>query len=89
MSEDIKSVWKSSTTIKLAVAAILGAVSGWLTGELETGAAIMVAVTSLLAIFQRRGTQKAEVAADAAAEAAADAATVVRLTKPVNPVVGE
>ena len=39
---------------------MIGAVSGYLTGELELGAAINVAITSALAIFVRHGVKKVE-----------------------------
>jgi len=50
---------KSKTVIG-ALGAILAAVGGVMSGELEIGSAINVIVTSVLAIFLRHGVKKAE-----------------------------
>ena len=49
-----------SKTFWAGVTGLVGAVSGDLTGELELGAAINVAITSALAIFVRHGVKKVE-----------------------------
>ena len=49
-----------SKTFWAGVTGLVGAVSGYLTGELELGAAINVAVTSALAVFVRLGVKKVE-----------------------------
>ena len=49
-----------SKTFWAGVTGLVGAVSGYLTGELELGAAINVAITSALAIFVRHGGKKGE-----------------------------
>ena len=38
-----------------AILAVLGALGGWLSGTLELGAAIQLAVTALLSAFVRNG----------------------------------
>tara|TARA_R100000808_G_scaffold1169_2_gene5507 strand:- start:4498 stop:4668 length:171 start_codon:yes stop_codon:yes gene_type:complete len=54
---------KKSKTVIGAIGAILAAAGGYLSGELEIGAAINVLTTSILAIFLRHGVKKAEDAA--------------------------
>tara|TARA_Y100001973_G_C5148030_1_gene306516 strand:- start:66 stop:245 length:180 start_codon:yes stop_codon:yes gene_type:complete len=49
-----------SKTFWAGVTGLIGAVSGYLTGELELGAAINVGITSALAIFVRHGVKKVE-----------------------------
>jgi hypothetical protein len=44
-----------SKTFWAGVTGLVGAISGYLTGELELGAAINVGITSALAIFVRHG----------------------------------
>jgi len=51
-----KTVWASLT-------AILGAVGGFFTGDLELSAMLQIVVTSTLAAFLRHGVKKAEDAA--------------------------
>ena len=49
-----------SKTVWAAVAAIVGAIGGYFTGELELGAMIQLVVTSTLAVFLRHGVAKVE-----------------------------
>jgi hypothetical protein len=70
-----------SKTVWTAVAAIIAAVGGYFTGELEMAEMLQLIVTSGLAVFLRIGVKKSQNAATEAATAAQDAATVVRLTK--------
>ena len=49
-----------SKTFWAGVTGLVGAISGYLTGELELGAAINVGITSALAIFVRHGVKKVE-----------------------------
>jgi len=49
-----------SKTFWTGIAGIVGAVGGYMTGELEMGAALNVAITSALAIFVRHGVSKVE-----------------------------
>jgi len=49
-----------SKTFWTGVTGVIGALAGFLTGELELGAAINVGITSLLAIFVRHGVSKVE-----------------------------
>jgi len=67
-----------SKTVWTAVAAIIAAIGGYFTGELEMAEMLQLVVTSGLAVFLRMGVKKSEVAADAAAEAAS---TVVPVKK--------
>jgi len=68
-----------SKTVWTAVAAIIAAIGGYFTGELELPEMLQLVVTSGLAVFLRIGVKKSEVAADAAAEAAS---TVLPVKKP-------
>lgn len=47
-----------SKTFWAGVTGLIGAISGYLTGELEIGAAMNVGITSILAIFVRHGVSK-------------------------------
>ncbi len=49
-----------SKTFWAGVTGLIGAVSGYLTGDLEIGAAINVGITSVLAIFVRHSVSKVE-----------------------------
>lgn len=51
-----KTTWGSIT-------ALVGALAGWATGELEISAALNISVTAILALFLRHGVKKAEDAA--------------------------
>ena len=59
-----------SKTVWTAIAAIIGAVGGYFTGDLELGEMMQLVVTSGLAVFLRHGVKKTEVAAEAALDAA-------------------
>lgn len=48
-----KTTWGSIT-------ALVGALAGWATGELEIGSALNCAVTAILALFLRHGVKKIE-----------------------------
>ena len=50
---------KSKTTWT-AITGALGGIAGYLTGDLELGAALNVVITSLLALFLRHGISKVE-----------------------------
>jgi len=65
-----------SKTVWTAVAAIIAAIGGYFTGELELAEMLQLVVTSGLAVFLRIGVKKSEVAA---AEAAS---TVLPVKKP-------
>ena len=52
-----------SKTVWAAAAAVVGAVGGDFTGEVELGAMLQIVVTSVLAAFLRHGVKKAEDAA--------------------------
>jgi len=52
-----------SKTLWAAVTAIVGALGGYFTGEIEMGEMLQLVVTSSLAVFLRHGVKKAEVAA--------------------------
>ena len=69
----------TSKTVWMAIAAIVSAIGGYFTGELELGETLQLVVTSGLAVFLRIGVKKSELAADAAAEAAS---TVLPVKKP-------
>ena len=47
-----------SKTLWAGVTGLIGAISGYLTGELELGAALNVGITAVLAIFVRHGVSK-------------------------------
>ena len=49
-----------SKTVWAAVVAVIGAIGGYFTGELELGAMLQILVTSVLAGFLRHGVKKAE-----------------------------
>jgi hypothetical protein len=49
-----------SKTFWTGITGLIGAVSGFLTGDLEIGAALNVGVTSILAIFVRHSVSKVE-----------------------------
>lgn len=49
-----------SKTLWAGVAGVVSALSGYLTGELELGAALNVGITAILAIFVRHGVSKVE-----------------------------
>tara|TARA_Y100001973_G_C5197852_1_gene335535 strand:+ start:1710 stop:1910 length:201 start_codon:yes stop_codon:yes gene_type:complete len=49
-----------SKTFWAGVTGLIGAISGYLTGELEIGAAMNVGITSILAIFVRHGVSKVD-----------------------------
>ena len=49
-----------SKTVWAAVTAVVGAIGGYFTGELELGAMIQLVVTSTLAVFLRHGVAKVE-----------------------------
>ena len=68
-----------SKTVWTAVAAIIAAIGGYFTGELEMAEMLQLIVTSGLAVFLRIGVKKSEVAAEAAVEAAS---TVLPVKKP-------
>ena len=40
------------------ITGLVGALAGWMTGEIELGSAISIATTSILAIFVRHGIAK-------------------------------
>tara|TARA_Y100001951_G_scaffold23850_1_gene18464 strand:+ start:305 stop:562 length:258 start_codon:yes stop_codon:yes gene_type:complete len=63
-----------SKTLWAACTAILGAIGGYFTGDLELGEMLQLIVTSGLAVFLRHGISKSQDAAEDAAECAADAA---------------
>ena len=63
----------------MAIAAIVSAIGGYFTGELQLAETLQLVVTSGLAVFLRIGVKKSELAADAAAEAAS---TVLPVKKP-------
>jgi hypothetical protein len=65
-----------SKTVWAAVTAIVGALGGYFTGEIEMGEMLQLVVTSALAVFLRHGVQKSEDAADAANEAASSVVPV-------------
>mgnify|MGYP003640805907 FL=1 len=46
-----------SKTLWGGVTGIIGALAGYMTGEMELGAAINIAITSILAIFVRHGVK--------------------------------
>lgn len=52
-----------SKTLWGGITGLVGALAGYMTGEVELGAAINIAITSILAIFVRHGVKKAEDAA--------------------------
>ena len=52
-----------SKTFWTGITGVIGAIAGYLTGDLEMGAAINVGITSLLAIFVRHGVHKSAEAA--------------------------
>tara|TARA_Y100000310_G_scaffold327334_1_gene393520 strand:- start:970 stop:1140 length:171 start_codon:yes stop_codon:yes gene_type:complete len=52
-----------SKTVWAAAAAVLGAVGGYFTGEIELSAMLQIVVTSVLATFLRHGVKKVEDAA--------------------------
>jgi len=52
-----------SKTVWASAAAVVGAVGGYFTGELELGAMLQIVVTSIFATFLRHGVKKAEDAA--------------------------
>jgi len=52
-----------SKTLWAAVTAIVGALGGYFTGEIEMGEMMQLVVTSSLAVFLRHGVKKAEAAA--------------------------
>ena len=47
-----------SKTLWAGVTGLIGAISGYLTGELELGAALNLGFTAVLAIFVRNGVSK-------------------------------
>ena len=49
-----------SKTLWAAAAAIIGAMGGYFTGELELGEMMQLVVTSALAVFLRHGVAKVE-----------------------------
>ena len=49
-----------SKTFWAGVTGLIGAISGYLTGELEVGAAMNVGITSILAIYVRHGVSKVD-----------------------------
>ena len=76
-----------SKTVWAAVAAIIGAIGGYFTGELELSEALQLVVTSGLAVFLRHGISKTQNAAEDAADAAADAASAAEISaiKKISP----
>ena len=54
-----------SKTVWAGVTAVIGALGGYFTGEVELGAMLQIVVTSTLAAFLRHGVKKAEDAAEA------------------------
>jgi len=70
-----------SKTVWTAVAAIIAALGGYFTGELEMAEMLQLIVTSGLAVFLRIGVKKSEAAADAAAEAASTVLPVKKAKK--------
>ena len=46
-----------SKTLWGGITGIVGAVAGYMTGEMEWGVAIIIAITSILAIFVRHGVK--------------------------------
>ena len=70
-----------SKTVWTAVAAIIAAIGGYFTGELEMAEMLQLVVTSGLAVFLRMGVKKSEDAADAAAEAASTVVPVKKAAK--------
>jgi len=54
-----------SKTVWAGVTAVIGALGGYFTGEVELGAMLQIVVTSVLAVFLRHGVKKAEDAAEA------------------------
>lgn len=69
-----------SKTVWTAAAAIIAAIGGYFTGELEVAEMLQLIVTSGLAVFLRIGVKKSEVAADAAVEAASSVLPVKKAT---------
>ena len=55
-----------SRTVWTAIAAIVTAVGGYFTGELELAEMLQLVVTSGLAVFLRAGVKKSELAAEKA-----------------------
>ena len=55
-----------SKTVWTAAAAIIAAIGGYFTGELEVAEMLQLVVTSGLAVFLRIGGKKSEVAAEKA-----------------------
>jgi hypothetical protein len=53
-----------SKTVWAGVTAVIGALGGYFTGEVELGAMLQIVVTSVLAVFLRHGVKKAEDAAE-------------------------
>ena len=51
----------------VAAGGVLAAVGAYLSGDMEMGTMINIVITSLLAVFLRKGVKKAEVAAEDAA----------------------
>ena len=68
-----------SKTVWTAITAILGAIGGYFTGDLELGEMLQLVVTSGLAVFLKHAVKKSEDAAESAADAAADAASAAEL----------
>ena len=69
-----------SKTVWTAIAAIVGAIGGYFTGELELAETMQLVVTSGLAVFLRHGISKSQDAAETAAEAASTVVPVVKKT---------
>ena len=55
-----------SKTVWTAVAAVIAAIGGYFTGELELPEMLQLVVTSGLAVFLRAGVKKSELAAEKA-----------------------
>ncbi len=70
-----------SKTVWTAITAILGAIGGYFTGDLELGEMLQLVVTSGLAVFLRHGISKTQDSADAAAEAASTVVPVKKAAK--------
>ena len=71
----------TSKTLWASLAAIVGALGAWFTGEIQLAEMLQICTTSVLALFLRHGIAKTQDAAEDAAEAAIDAASHVPVPK--------
>jgi len=70
-----------SKTVWASVAAIIGALGAWFTGDIELGEMLQLIVTAGLAVFLRHGIKKSEDAAVDAAEMASAVVVPIKVTK--------